>query len=129
SYARKCVAYDRQPGRVSRRFADHIAPDSGRLRAIAVLLSGHAHVKLCLGWARVERERTLECRLGIRCDDAIGSRSQGFAKIGLPFSIFAVQREELAPGIHRVLETPEPEINGCQNFVAPGVVRIVLQMR
>src|SRR5215510_11377037 len=65
SYARKCVAYDRQPRRVSRRSADHIAPDSSRLRAITVLLSGHTHVKLCLGLARVERERTLECRLGI----------------------------------------------------------------
>src|SRR5262245_29123580 len=55
SYARKCVAHHRKPRRISRRLVDHIAPDRGRPRAVAVLLGGHAYVKLCLGLTGVER--------------------------------------------------------------------------
>ena len=122
------MAHEFDPGRAGRRIGQKVAPNLVGVGAPAVLIGGHAHVKARQHVLRVERQRTLEGGFAFGGDDAVGGGHKSLAVFGLALSIAAVERNRIAPGSDRIVETAEAHIDRRQHFPGAAVFGIAREV-
>src|SRR4029077_19220504 len=117
-----------EPWRIGGSPLDQCAPRRGGLRAIAVLLGCKPEKVARLHSVRIECDRPFERSLSLRRHDPIGGEYQRLAERSLALRRRAIEPKCIAPRPHRVIETPEPDIDRRDHLPAASVVRIALKM-